>query len=372
MNVLHFFKTYIPETAGGIEQVIYQLAEGCQSQGIHSEVLYLSKKGAARDIELSKHRYHRSRLDLYLNSTGFSAGAFRDFRELSRRADVIHYHFPWPFMDVVHLASCTNKPCLVTYHSDIIKQKILFNLYRPIMRRFLDSVDLIVASSPSYLATSRVLQQYASKVQIIPFGLDQNSYPSPSAERLSFWRARAPQRFFLFVGALRYYKGLENLLHAVQDCPVPVLIAGCGPLDDKLRAIASKRNINNVAFLGAVSEEDKAALMTLCDAVLLPSHLRSEAFGISLVEGAMFGKPLITCEIGTGTSFVNLAGETGLVVPPGNIGALRGAISTLWDQPELAQTMGKRARQRYEQLFSHERMVSSYATAYRKLIQARI
>lgn len=371
MKVLHVFKTYVPQTAGGIEQVIYQLAEGCHDHGIRSEVLFLSREGAARDISLSKHRYHQSKLDLYLNSTGLSLGAFRDFRELSRGADLIHYHFPWPFMDVLHLTSATDKPSLLTYHSDIIKQKVLYRLYRPLMKRFLDSVDLIVASSPNYLETSRVLQDYAAKVRVIPFGLDQHSYPAPAPERLAYWRARAPARFFLFIGALRYYKGLEHLLRAAQDCPAPILIAGCGPMDAKLRAMAAKGTLANVSFLGAVSEADKIALLSLCKAVLLPSHLRSEAFGISLVEGAMFGKPLLTCEIGTGTSFVNRADETGLVVPPGDIAALTRALRILWEQPAVAEAMGQKARLRYEQLFSHERMATAYAAAYQDVLLDR-
>lgn len=371
MKVLHVFKTYVPQTAGGIEQVIYQLAEGCHDHGIRSEVLFLSREGAARNIELSKHCYHQSKLDLYLHSTGLSLGAFRDFRELSENADLIHYHFPWPFMDLLHLAYATGKPSLVTYHSDIIKQKLLYRLYRPLMKRFLDRVDLIVASSPNYLQSSRVLQHYASKVRVIPFGLDQCSYPASSPQRLAYWRERTPARFFLFVGALRYYKGLENLLHAAQDCPAPILIAGCGPMEAKLRGIAAQRKLAHVSFLGAVSEVDKVALLSLCDAVLLPSHLRSEAFGISLLEGAMFGKPLLTCEIGTGTSFVNRADETGLVVPPGDIGALTTALRTLWEQRTLAKTMGQKARLRYEELFSHQRMTAAYAAAYRGILRDR-
>lgn len=371
MKVLHFFKTYLPETAGGIEQVIYQLAEGCRSQGIQSEVLYLSRKGSCRNVSVSNHLCHHSKLDLYLSSTGLSLSAFSDFGELSRNADVIHYHFPWPFMDVVHLTSRADKPCLVTYHSDIVKQKLLYQLYRPLMTRFLDSADMIVASSPNYLETSPVLQRHASRVRVIPFGLDENSYPASSVERLAYWRERVPRRFFLFIGALRYYKGLENLLHAAKGCPAPLLIAGSGPVEEKLRAIAAKADLANVFFLGSISNEDKVALLTLCEAVLLPSHLRSEAFGISLLEGAMFGKPLLTCEIGTGTSFVNRADETGLVVPPGDIAALTRALQTLWEQPALAETMGKKARLRYEQLFSHERMATAYAAAYRDILLGR-
>ena len=77
-----------------------------------------------------------------------------------------------------------------------------------------------------------------------------------------------------------------------------------------------------------------------------PSHLRSEAFGISLLEGAMFGKPMISSEIGTGTSYINIAGETGLVVPPNAPQALHEAMRQLWEHPEQAAQMGARAEER--------------------------
>jgi rhamnosyl/mannosyltransferase len=109
------------------------------------------------------------------------------------------------------------------------------------------------------------------------------------------------------------------------------------------------------------------ALLELCYAVAFPSHLRSEAFGISLLEGAMFGKPMISSEIGTGTTYINVDGETGLVVPPSDPAAFRQAIRTLWDDPELARAMGARAEARYHQLFTSEQMATGYTELYREL-----
>ena len=217
-------------------------------------------------------------------------------------------------MDVVHFATRLSKPSVVTYHSDIIRQHYALQLYRPLKNQFLRSVDRIVATSPNYFITSKVLQQYASKTRVIPIGLDQSLYSQPSDATLDRWRSRAGDKFFLFVGALRYYKGLHILLDAVKGTNLSVVIVGAGPIEQQLRKQALRLNLSDILFLGEVSEEDKAALLTLCTAVVFPSHLRSEAFGISLLEGAMFGKPMISSEIGTGTTFVNIGGETGLVV----------------------------------------------------------
>ncbi|MFA6061877.1 MAG: glycosyltransferase family 4 protein [Gallionella sp.] len=367
IRVLHFFKVYYPDSFGGIEQVIFQLCKGGAAHGYQGEVLALSHDTHETPIEFSGHLVYQAKLDLQIASTGFSFSALNKFRQLADTADVIHFHFPWPFMDMIHFLSGHGKPTILTYHSDIIRQTTLLKLYRPLMNRFLSSVDRIVATSPNYLATSEVLKNYLNKVVDIPYGLDKTTYPSPSAALLNAWRMKFGSRFFLFVGMLRYYKGLHILLAAMQGVDFPVVIMGSGPMEAELKSQASGLGLKNVHFLGALSDEDKVALLTLSYAVVFPSHLRSEAFGISLLEGAMYGKPLISSEIGTGTTFVNIANETGLVVPPGDPKALRQAMEKLWHHPELAREMGVRAEKRYWQLFTAERMAASYAHVYAEL-----
>lgn len=368
IKVLHFFKTYYPETMGGIEQVIFQIAEGGIRHGFESEVLYLSERGAARNEPVGHHLTHRSKLDLHVASTGFSLSAFKDFAELAQKADIVHYHFPWPYMDLVHFISRTRKPTVVSYHSDIVKQKTLLKLYQPLMNRFLSSVDCIVASSPNYAESSPVLTRFKDKVRVVPYGLDRQTYPTPSAEKLGVWRAHLGERFFLFVGALRYYKGLDYLLEAAKNTQLPVVILGGGHLEMELKAQANQLGLSNVHFLGGLPDEDKAALLTLCYAFVFPSHLRSESFGISLLEGAMYGKPMISCEIGSGTTYINIAGETGLVVPPRDSVALAQAMNELWNQPAVAASMGEAAAQRFEGMFSADSMAKSYAEIYRSLL----
>ena len=221
---------------------------------------------------------------------------FKKFRELAAEADVINYHFPWPFMDLVHFCSAVKKPYVVTYHSDIVRQRHLLKLYRPLMRRFLDGADRIVAASPNYVQTSDVLKEYSAKTRIITYGLNKTSYPQADAERMAGWKAKLGERFFLFVGVMRYYKGLHILLDALKGVDYPVVILGAGPLEKQLHAQATALGLRNLHFLGRLGDEDKVALLELSYAIVFPSHLRSEAFGISLLEGAMFGKPMISSD----------------------------------------------------------------------------
>ncbi|AEK60955.1 glycosyltransferase family 4 protein [Collimonas fungivorans] len=369
MRVLHFYKTYQSESYGGIEQTIYQLCKCSPASGIESEVLTLSDDPDPAELMYEGHKVHRVKLDLQIASTGFSLSALKRFSQLAAEVDIVHYHFPWPFMDLAHFVTRMNKPSVVTYHSDIVRYKTLLQLYRPLMHRFLNSVDAIVATSPNYLQTSSVLAGYKDKTQVIPIGLDKSNYPTPSAAVTEKWQKQIGGRFFLFVGAIRYYKGLHILLDAARGTDYPIVIVGAGPIEQELKQRVQEQGLRNVIFLGIVSDEDKVALLQLCYAIVFPSHLRSEAFGISLLEGAMYGKPMISSEIGTGTSYINNHRETGLVVPPSDPDAFRLAMQQLWDDPELARTMGARAQARYQKLFTARVMGESYAGLYRDVLQ---
>ena len=368
MRVLHFFKTYVTDSFGGIEQVIYQLCESGAKLGIDGQVLTLSADPTPPVVQLGQHEVHRAKLDIQFASTGFSRGVFKQFRELAAEADVVNYHFPWPFMDLVHFASGMNKPSVVTYHSDIVRQKHLLKLYRPLMNRFLASADRIVAASPNYLHTSDVLQQFKHKTRVIPYGLDKSGYPQPDVARMNRWRQRLGDKFFLFVGVMRYYKGLHILLDALKDVDYPVVIVGTGPLEQALHAQAAALGLRNIHFLGRLDDEDKVALLELSYAVVFPSHLRSEAFGISLLEGAMYGKPMICSEIGTGTSYINIHNETGLVVPPRDAAALEQALQTLMAAPEQRAQLGMQARQVAEARFSFNSMLDKMEAIFQAAI----
>jgi len=369
MRVLHFFKTYWPDTFGGVERTIHAIAKGTAKYGVESDVLSLSKIPSKNSVEFDGHMAYKAKLDFEFASTGFSREAFGRFRELSHKADIVHYHFPWPVMDIVHLTVPPGKPTVVTYHSDIVKQKVLLQFYKPLMFRFLKNVDHIVATSPNYLMSSDVLERFKSKTTVIPLGLDEADYPKADELTLARWRGRLPDRFLLFVGVLRYYKGVHILLEAAKRNGLDIIIVGSGPMEAELKQAAGQ-NLHNIHFLGSLSDGDKIALFELCAGFVFPSHLRSEAFGLSLVEASMFGKPMISCEIGTGTSYVNLNRVTGFVVPPNDVDALSNAMKSIWNDEQKTAALGAAARDRYLACFTAEKMCLQYHSLYRELRDA--
>jgi rhamnosyl/mannosyltransferase len=173
--------------------------------------------------------------------------------------------------------------------------------------------------------------------------------------------------YFLFIGVLRYYKGLHTLIQAAKRLKARIVIAGSGPEGDNLRALAEQTGVRNVLFAGQISDTEKVALLKNCRALVLPSHLRSEAYGMVLVEASIFGKPLVSCEIGTGTSFVNMHEESGIVIPPEDAQALAIALETLLLEEKTAEALGRGARARYDQFFSGPALGRAYADLFREV-----
>lgn len=296
--------------------------------------------------------------------------AFKQFSRLASGVDVLHYHFPWPFADVLHLASKIDTPSILTYHSDIVRQKWLGRLYSPLMWRTLRQMRCIIATSPAYLETSPVLSHPSirDKVRVIPLGIDEDSYPEASEYNVFHRKGLdITEPYFLFIGVLRYYKGVHFLIKAAKGLGAKVVIAGTGPEEANLKALATENGASNVIFVGRISDPEKVALLKHCKALVLPSHLRSEAFGMVQVEAQMFSRPLISCEIGTGTSFVNKNEKTGFVVAPSSPELLHEAMRNILLHEQLAEALGHEARLRYQNLFSSEALGRAYHDLYTEL-----
>jgi rhamnosyl/mannosyltransferase len=370
LRILHVYRTYFPDTQGGLEEVVRTLALGARQQGFEVVVLYPSKRvRQTEETVVDGVRVCRVPELFELASCNVFVRGIGAFRRWAAWADLIHYHFPWPFADVLHgmVAARLGRRTVITYHSDVVRQARLGKLYAPLMWRFLNSADVVVSTSENYARSSQVLQRLRVPQRVIPIGLDRARLPAPEAERVASWRERVGEGFFFFVGVLRYYKGLDVLLRAVAGTALRVVIAGDGPERGRLGALAGELRLDNVTFTGRVADADKCALFSLARAFVLPSNRRSEAFGVALLEAMHFGLPLVTAEIGTGTSFVNAAGQTGLCVPPDDPAALRLAMEGLAQDDALRDRMGAAARLRLHGFFEAQQMVDAYCALYREL-----
>ena len=369
VSVLNVYRTYFPDPQGGLQEAIRQICLSTKKLGIDNHIFTLSPQPHPQELEFPEARVVRQRSWAAPASCDLGdPRALMKFSQMAQSADALHYFYPWPFADVMHAVCRPTAPAVMTYISDLVRQKFLGKLYQPLMQYMLDQMKFVVVNAPSYVDSSPILSQPKTrkKIRIIPLGIDETSYPSTTD--LSIFNqliVELDEPFFLFIGVLRYYKGLPFLIEAAKRLRVKVVIAGTGAEELRLKDLVKNAGIKNVVFAGQVSDSQKLALIRNCVALVLPSHLRSEAYGMVLVEAAMCGKAMISCELGTGTSFVNRHQVTGLVVEPGSPDSLFGAMDLMLADPAMTQAFGLEARKRYEQHFSGPAMGGAYAQLYR-------
>lgn len=369
MKVLHYFKTHWPDTFGGVERVIDNIAVGLERKGVKTTVLALSKNPSATSINHNQYEIIQVKQNFEFASTGFSYSAPFKFLDLVSKHDVVHYHSPWPFMDMCHLLGRVKKPTVLTYHADPLGNRFLQKAYTPLLNSFLNSVDKVVATSPNYLASSPFLNRIGDKACVIPNGIAGYENVQPTKAEIAKIQSRFGKDFFFFVGVLRHYKGIQYLLEAARQTSATIVIAGDGKARKTFEAYKQAHSIDNVHFLGAIDEAYKKALLASCKAFVFPSCTRAEAYGLSLAEASRAAKPMISCELGTGTSYVNQHDKTGLVIAPKDSLALAAAINQLLDNPDEAKNFGQQARKHYEKNLKMDKMVEGYYQLYKDLSQ---
>jgi glycosyltransferase involved in cell wall biosynthesis len=286
------------------------------------------------------------------------------------RADLVHIHLPHPTAILAHLASGHDGPLIFTYHSDIVRQKVLSKLFWPVLRKALDKADAIIVASPNYLESSSVLQKYKHKCRVIPFGIPLGQFDQVDSQEVVKIRRRYGPRIILAVGRLIYYKGFEHLICAMREVKAHLLIVGGGPLRSVLQHEAEKAGVRErVTFLGNV--EDVVPYYHAADIFALSSVARSEAFGIVQLEAMACSKPVVNTRIDSGVPYVSTDGVTGLTVPPGDSSALAAAFNKLLGEPVLIAKYGKAARLRVEREFSLEVMTRRTLELYDEVMSSR-
>lgn len=344
LKILEVNKFYAPHI-GGIETLIEQRAQHF-SHDPDAEVKVLvcqEQKGKGSvsimdGVEVTK----CSSLGTFF-SCPLSFSFFRKFREMADWADVVEIHTPFPLGDAACLLSRCKCRVVIAWHSDVVKQKHLLKLYKPLLKRFLRRADAIITATKGHIDGSAFLPEFRDKCHIIPYPLEIERYRD--AERFPILKPEQPEAVkLLFVGRLVYYKGVEVLLEAfkmVHGCEL--FLCGTGVLEDTLRMQAEGLPVH---FMGRLSDAELKAAFADCDILVLPSVENSEAFGIVQQEAMAYGKPVINTSLPTGVPYVSIHGQTGLTVPPRDAKALAEAIQKLADDADLRRIYGKNAEQR--------------------------
>ena len=300
-------------------------------------------------------------------STAISPGMVARIRDSG--ADLVHIHLPNPTAVLAYLLSGYRGRLVVSYHSDIVKQKVLGRMFEPLLYAALRRSAAVITTSQNYLATSQVLQDFRDRCHVIPYGIDTAQFEKSDADAVRRIRARFGDRLVISVGRLVYYKGLEYLIRAMVDVRGTLVIIGDGPLRGKLERLAAQLGIaGKVIFAGVIDNAGVRSYYHAAALFVLPSVARSEAFGIVQIEAMAAGLPVVNTSIDSGVPLVSLHEQTGLTVPPADPTALAGAINRLLEDSNLRQRFGEAGMLRARQEFSLDAMLQRTLDLYQNVV----
>ncbi len=369
IKVLQINKLYYPDI-GGIERTVQHIAEGLKEK-VEMSVLVCQSQGHGVSEEVNGVSVQRCGSFGTLFSMPISLSFLWQLRKKSKKQDILQFHSPFPLGDLACLLSGYRGKVVLYWHSDVVKQKKLMILYRPIMEKFLKRADTIIVGADGVMKGSSYLKPYQYKCVTIPFAVNQKiermgkrylEHAQPNTKN----HAR-----FLFVGRLVYYKGVDVLLEAFEKVKnAELTIIGCGDREKDLKAYIKEHEMSDkVRILGKVEEERLYREFSECDVFVLPSIAKSEAFGLVQLEAMAYGKPVINTNLPSGVPEVSIHGITGLTVEPGNKRELGDAMQWLVEHPRERCEMGNAARERLESNYTLDVMMNRIMELYERLLK---
>jgi len=370
MKVVHASKFYPPYN-GGMETILGDLCDGT-AHDWDVEVVVANDRSAT--VCERRNGVGVTRAASYGAAASVPLCPSLPWQLWTHAADCVVLHEPNPIAGTALWMRTPAARFVVWHHSDLVRPFWAPATYGQIQRALYRRADCVVVSSPA-LARDSALVQCARRVGVIPFGVDVARYQRDDAEqtaRINRVRAQFPAGpLLLFVGRLVYYKGVHVLIEAASRWPGPIAIVGEGPLESDLRADAARRGLQDrVVFVGRASDDDLPAYYQACDALVLPSIARTEAFGVVQIEAMAAGRPVVSTNLPTGVPWVNRDGVSGLVVAPDNADALGAALAQLGEDAALRAQLAAGARRRAETLFTRDRMVRSFKALIETVVRA--
>ncbi len=363
MKILHLGK-YFPPYYGGMETVLYNLSTELSKKHDVSVIVSNTENRNVNEFVDGVNVIRVKRLGK-IASTDICPSMVRYIKD----CDIIHLHSPNPMAEVSLLAARPACRLVITYHSDIIKQRILRKLYNPVFNGILKKADRITATSEQYAEGSKWLRKYRNKIRVVPLGIDIDPYTNIDTERIILDNEYG-DRLVLFIGRLVYYKGLEYLIKAMKGVEGKLIVIGDGPMKENLVGIANAEGIGSkVEFLGNRDEREKIKWLRSASVFCLPSIEKSEAFGIVQLEAMACGLPVINTRIhGSGVQSLSIHNKTGITVDPANSQALTEAINTILGDNDMSKRMGEAGRERIKKYYTKEIMTQNILEVYNEVL----
>jgi len=375
MRVLHLGKYYAPQH-GGIERYTRDLAEWLVAQGDRVSVLVHQRPGRWRGSRESLDGVELRRVGSIAElvyaplSPSYPFALARALREF--QPHLLHLHLPNPSCFAALASPAARRlPWIVHWHADVSpdshdwRLRAAYRAYRPFEQAVLARAHSIIATSQPYLDASQALAPWRAKVAVVPLGTNERTDVPPKPD---LWPQRSGLRL-LAVGRLSHYKGFDTLIAALEQLPdASLLLVGSGECGSHLRAEAAARGLaDRIAFAGVLDDATLAAAYAGADVFVLPSLDRSEAFGLVLLEAMQSRLPVVASAVeGSGIGSVVCNGDTGLLAPPGDSGALAHALEQMLDA-SLRARFGTAGHTRWQERFTLAKSAAAVRAIYRTI-----
>jgi len=365
MRILQLGKFYPIE--GGIEQMMYDLMTGLSQRGIRCDMMCAARKGGSRIVRVNSNASLICCGSLAMVArTMISPSMVFRLRKVCDSYDIIHVHHPDPMAGLALWLSGFKGKVVLHWHSDILKQKTLLKLYRPLQDWLIRRAARIVGTTPVYVRESPFLSGCQEKTVAFPIGIDHHAPDPVRSERI---RNEYPgKKIVLFIGRLVEYKGLRYLIDAASGLPSDyvVLIGGAGPLRDSLQSRIDSLGLGDkVKLIGRVPEETLSSYFEACSVFCISSIRKTEAFGMVQVKAMSAGRPVVATKIPqSGVSWVNADGVSGINVPVCDSKALAEAVMAITRDEETYSRFCRGARERYLETFTMPHMIDNCKKLY--------
>ena len=375
MRVAHFAK-YAFARIGGMERHVGILTRALAARGVDVTVFAYDPSGTAKPRMVDGVRVEPVPTLLHFSSQSLAPALITRSRRIARerRFDVLHQHWPDPFAHIAATLVPGRPAQVVSWHSDIVRQKLLRPIYRAIAPRFLARPDAIIGATQAHLRSAQ-MDRFAplERRHVIPYSIDISPFEATprvaqDAHALRVRYGGGPLIFAL--GRHVYYKGFEVLIRAMAKVPAVLLLGGEGPLTSQLRQLAMSVGAK-VEFVGTIPEEILPAYYHASDVFCLPSVAQTEAFGLVQAEAMASGKPLVNTALGTGVNELAPHDVCALTVSPGDEHALAEALVRMLLDVKLCQRLGSAGLERVRTCFAVDVMVEKTLDLYHELISRR-
>lgn len=375
MRILHFGKYW--QKDGGIETHVKSLCKGLADNDIEVVNLVSSINAQSKDFQVDGYRVVEvPTYGIYFSTSicpAMAIAAWKLHRE--KPFDIVHLHFPDPMSHLASMALPSSIPRVMTWHSDIVKQKHLLKLYRPWQHRAIMKAAAIITPTEAHFSSSQQIpDHYPPELKkTIPFGMDYARFHlTPEiATRANNIRKHLGKSVFIVFALGRHveYKGFNVLLDALALTDAHLILGGTGPLTEQLKKQANVLGISDrVSFTGRLTDSETVDYYYACDVFCLPSITQNEAFGLVQLEAMACEKPVISTQLNNGVNVLNPHNETGLTVEPGDPFNLANAIKQLKNNKKLRLSLGIRGKQRAHTLYSIHSMSQAHLDLYKSLI----